>query len=963
MNSHDPPLTTKPREEAIFHAALPLRDLERKNFLDRECADDLALRRRLEALLEAGVATHGPLDSEPGGPAPTVKLFPGREIGEAPGQVIGRYRLLDLLGEGGGGAVYVAEQTVPVRRKVALKVLKLGMDTREVIARFEAERQALAILDHPNIAKVLDAGATETGRPYFVMELVRGIRITDYCDQARLPIEGRIKLFIEVCLAIQHAHHKGIIHRDIKPSNTLVCLQDTRAVPKVIDFGIAKAIQGRLGESTVYTQLHQFIGTPAYMSPEQAEMSGLDIDTRADVYSLGVLLYELLVGEPPFSATQLIASGLDAMRRTIREQEPERPSLRLANLDDAVIETVAAVRSLEAGRLLRQVRGDLDWIVMRCLEKDRTRRYQTANGLAMDLQRYLEHQPVVARPPSTLYRLGKAWRRNRLAFAAGGAVVLGLVVAVIGLAVALAGKQEVFEAQEAREKARQEARMETLRAEAVASFVVGLLEDSVNTMHPQGNTRGMRSLFEAADALTAARLSNSPPAELTVRATLWRFYSRVLNEHGAAARQATRLRELLPALAGRKIFVPGLLPDASGEPPVPPQDYLRLHALGSQLWAGQTDEARSDLEKLRAEFLSRHPPASNSIALALSTEGFCLHAMDRDAEAEPLLNQAFNLAPKLAGFFYSDQPGLTYARTLARLGKHEEAQRAVRESLRWQTSKTSLSAFDCYALLAESLCRQGKFEEAQELVENGITAAAKEKATAEEILRLRTLSWVVRAQAGAWPEAASFLAGVAANEKSSPAAWWLGAAACLGLADEGAYKALRRQAIWRFGAAAETEAALFLSMGLLLSPAFEDPSAVESLLQRLEPVHQQHWSGAFYPLLRALADYRSGRPQEALLQLDAWQALRETAPVRAALLRDEVAGPVQQFWRALILADLGRAEEARNAFSEGNRRLSTGPPPAWDLLQSTATLYASHALKREATLRLSEQGTARASNR
>jgi serine/threonine protein kinase len=347
---------------------------------------------------------------------------------EKPGDRIGRYKLLEQIGEGGFGVVYVAEQEQPIRRRVALKVIKLGMDTKEVIARFEAERQALAMMDHPNIAKVLDASATDSGRPYFVMELVKGERITDYCDKHNLSMRERLDLFVEICHALQHAHQKGIIHRDIKPSNILVTMHDGLPVPKVIDFGIAKATEQRLTDKTVYTALEQMIGTPAYMSPEQAEMTGLDVDTRSDIYSLGVLLYELLTGKTPFDGHELVASGLEAMRRTIREQEPQCPSTRLTTMIEGELRATAKRRQTDPPKLVHLVRGDLDWIVMKCLEKDRTRRYETANGLALDILRHLNNETVWARPPSRIYRFQKLVRRNKAAFAAASAVLAALVI-------------------------------------------------------------------------------------------------------------------------------------------------------------------------------------------------------------------------------------------------------------------------------------------------------------------------------------------------------------------------------------------------------------------------------------------------------------------------------------------------------------------------------------------------------
>src|SRR4051794_14714052 len=446
-------------EVALFEAALELPSGQREAYLEQASVGDPDLLQRIRKLLHA--AEHGadflvPLASTP---TPTLPAI------EQPGDSIGRYKLLQQIGEGGCGIVYMAEQEEPIRRRVALKVIKLGMDTRQVIARFEAERQALALMDHPNIAKVFDAGATETGRPYFVMELVRGVPVTRYCDENNLPTIERLRLFMAVCQAIQHAHQKGIIHRDIKPSNILVTLHDGVPVPKVIDFGIAKATSGELTDKTIYTQFQQFIGTPAYVSPEQAEMSGLDMDTRSDIYSLGVLLYELLVGRTPFDGKELVMSGLDEMRRVIREQEPLRPSTRLSTITPEELTLTAKRRSAEPPKLVHSLRGDLDWIVMKCLEKDRARRYETATGISADLKRYLQNEPVVARPPSMAYQFQKFVRRHKGAVAAASAVAMALVLGLGFATFAFLRERQARLRQVAAEKAKQ---AETVRADAVA---------------------------------------------------------------------------------------------------------------------------------------------------------------------------------------------------------------------------------------------------------------------------------------------------------------------------------------------------------------------------------------------------------------------------------------------------------------------------------------------------------------
>lgn len=404
------------RLKEIFTHALSIRVPDQQDaYLAGACHGDPALREQVESLLAAAEQAGDFLER-------TVQVGPGEGPLERPGSVIGRYKLLEEIGRGGFGVVYMAEQVEPVRRQVALKIIKAGMDTREVIARFEVERQALALMDHPNIARVLDAGATEAGRPYFVMELVRGIPITDYCDKENLSGSERLRLFVKVCHAVQHAHQKGIIHRDLKPSNVLVAVHDGEPVPKVIDFGVAKAVGARLTEKTLFTGFHEMIGTPAYMSPEQAELSGLDIDTRSDIYSLGVLLYELLTGAPPFDLDTIRQAALDEVRRMIREDEPPKPSTRIRALGEKLPD-VARRRHVDPAALIRLVRGDLDWIVMKALEKDRRRRYDTPDALADDVARHLNNEPVTAAAPSTAYTLRKFVRRHRTGIAFSAALV------------------------------------------------------------------------------------------------------------------------------------------------------------------------------------------------------------------------------------------------------------------------------------------------------------------------------------------------------------------------------------------------------------------------------------------------------------------------------------------------------------------------------------------------------------
>jgi eukaryotic-like serine/threonine-protein kinase len=515
--------------EEVFLAALEIGTPEgRAAYLDRACRDDAGLRQRVERLLQAHPQVGSFLEKPAADPQVTTdpRTVEPRAGGDAVGGRVGPYKLLQKLGEGGMGAVYVAEQTEPVKRRVALKVIKAGMDSRQVVARFAAERQALALMDHPNIATVLDAGTTPEGRPYFVMELVKGIPVTRYCDELHLPIPERLALFVQVCAAIQHAHQKGVIHRDVKPSNVLVAVQDGRPVPKVIDFGVAKALHQKLSDHTLLTELGAVIGTLEYMSPEQAELSALDVDTRADVYALGVLLYELLTGSTPLDRKRLKDAALVEMLRIIKEDEPPRPSTRLTQ-SGAELAGLAARRRTDPARLSRLVRGDLDWIVMKCLEKDRTRRYESASTLARDVERYLHDETVEACPPSAGYRLRKLLRRHRAAVLTAAAVAGLLVAGVLASeARALTAEQE---ARANEERAREQERVARAKADealAFLNFIRSLTGAARAPVFEEGGQRD-RTFFEALEAAEpelATRLADSPLAEAEVRSLLGKMY-------------------------------------------------------------------------------------------------------------------------------------------------------------------------------------------------------------------------------------------------------------------------------------------------------------------------------------------------------------------------------------------------------------------------------------------------------
>ena len=419
------------RAKAVFMAALEIESPDLRNqYLDLACADDPELRREVLELLASLRQSGSFLENKPGAAFEQTAMQTTASM--RVGETIGPYTLLEEIGEGGMGSVWVAQQAEPIKRKVAIKLIKAGMDSKAVLARFQAERQALAMMDHPNIARVLDGGMTDHGRPYFAMEFVKGVPLTEYCDRAKLSVKERLELFLPICNAVQHAHQKGIIHRDLKPSNILVCLYDGKPVPKVIDFGLAKAMHQSLTEQSLYTAQGMMLGTPLYMSPEQAEHNNLDIDTRTDVYSLGVILYELLTGGTPLEKAQMKQAAINEIMRLIKEVEPPKPSTRLTG--SASLPSVAAQRSIDPKQLARSIAGDLDWVVMKALEKVPSRRYETANGLAADIQRHLSGEAVVAAPPSTAYRFKKFIRRNRVMVTAGGAVAVALLIGMVAFA-------------------------------------------------------------------------------------------------------------------------------------------------------------------------------------------------------------------------------------------------------------------------------------------------------------------------------------------------------------------------------------------------------------------------------------------------------------------------------------------------------------------------------------------------
>jgi serine/threonine protein kinase/Tfp pilus assembly protein PilF len=656
----EPPL----QEESIFLQALDRESAEeRAAYLDQVCGDNEKLRAEVEALLRANQKSGDLLDLHE-----SADQTIARPISEEPGTVIGPYKLLQQIGEGGMGVVFMAEQTEPIQRTVALKIIKPNMDTRQIIARFEAERQALAMMDHPNITKVLDAGTTDSGRPYFVMDLVKGVPITGYCDEQHLSVRDRLLLMTQVCQAVQHAHQKGIIHRDLKPSNVLVAEYDGRPVPKIIDFGIAKASAQKLTERTMFTEFGQVIGTVEYMSPEQAKLNQLDIDTRSDIYSLGVLLYELLTGSTPFEAKRLREAAFDEVLRIIREEEPPKPSTKLSSSD--TLPSIAANRHSAPTRLSKEIQGELDWIVMKSLEKDRNRRYVTASDFAMDLQHYLDDEPVKACQPSARYRLEKFVRRNKLGIAATSVISLSLVA---GLSVSTIS---LFRERAARER-------------AVAA------EREQLHLRSQAEADKRAAQTEAARSKQVAKLMKEMFAGIEPRVAL--------------GRDTKLLREILDRTADR------LRRDLIGQPEV----EADLRATLGNVYASLGEYANAVAMHQEALALRRglHGEEHPDVAESLNDLAGAIWRQDKLPEAENVYRESLALRRKLFGNQH-DQVAQTLhnlAWVLIRQGKYTEAEAVSREDLGLRKKMPHADVASSIYLLAAVLTVQGKLAEAEVL--------------------------------------------------------------------------------------------------------------------------------------------------------------------------------------------------------------------------------------------------------
>jgi serine/threonine protein kinase/tetratricopeptide (TPR) repeat protein len=956
---------------AVEHAA----PADRAAVLDRGCGYDAELRRRVEALLRAHdepdsrldrplVAPPAPAATEPGEvvgsvatagrvaattdpTAPACEADPdatrthrpaSRSPAEGTGARIGPYKLLQAIGQGGMGTVYMAEQEAPVRRKVALKVIKAGMDSAQVVARFEAERQSLALMDHPNIARVLDAGSTDAGRPYFVMELVKGIPITQYCDESRLSPRERLELFVPVCQAIQHAHQKGVIHRDVKPSNVLVTLIDGRPVPKVIDFGVAKATDQRLTERTLFTQFGALVGTPEYMSPEQAEISGLDVDTRSDVYSLGVLLYELLTGTTPLDRETLRRAAFAEILRRIKE-EPPRPSTRLSASGDR-LPSIAAVRGTDPARLSRALRGDLDWVVMRALEKDRTRRYETANGLARDVRRYLDGDPVEAGPPSASYRLRKHARKHRAGLAVAAAFAL-LLVGAAGVSTWQAVRATRAEAT---------ARAEADRATAISEFLTDdLLLQASPSNHAVSERVTLREVVDRAADRVGERFRTRPLVEAALRSTIGETYAGLgawdKGRQQFAAAQALYERELGPdapeaarllARLGKAWRRLGHYPEAEGlfrraaerlrrvRGAEHPDTLNALNGL-AELYThqGKLGEAEALAEEVLA--VARRALGEESrLTLGFKTNLAQVYLYrGKPAQAEPLAAEALEGLLRTAG---EQAPGTLWAMDLVgwireARGKPAEAEPLLAEVVeirRRVLGEEHNETVGGMVNLAGVYLAQGKLREARQVLHRAhrvVTERPSDGALGGLSPKIAMLLDALAAEqertgrvaepGAAYREALALTQTLLARDPNQPSiqnalAWCLATCPVPQLRDPARAVELARKAVQKMPRAAS----VWNTLGVSLFRAGDWEGAIEALekSEALEPDEHLAHNGLFL----AMAHWRLGREGEARTwygKAVAWMG------------RDRPKDPELARFRAEAAALLGRAELPADVFA------------------------------------------------